>query len=294
MITPFSNITTVKQIIPLLNDNKFIITLCDNLSFLMVNTLKVNNDKLISCHKKDAPILGLYVKIYKFWLGCLETFKKKNLGVHIVYCRILYEAFMKLNYLLTEGDTAMRDFRLKSYRKRYEIYKKTKSNGNGVSFVENQKFSDDIAQDGFSLDEIKEAKKGDKNFKELSMKVSCNSFPKETIDLIYDTSYGISSDAIHSDWGELRQLYLNIDDSDFVTPNIEDYSKNHYRVIIPTATIILQTIKAFISYVNKKEVIIIAGNKILSFVNDIERVFSLISEYVLDEYNSNPDKYMNV
>ena len=251
MITPFSNITTVKQVIPLLDDNKFIIALCDNLSFLMANTLKVNNDKPIACHKKDAPILGLYVKIYKFWLGCLETFKKGNLGVHIVYCRILYEAFMKLSYLLTEGDTAMRDFRLKSYRKRYEIYKKTESKGNGVSFVGNQKFIEDIAQDGFSLEEIRNTKKKDKNFKEISEKASKDSFSKEEIDLIYDTAYGVSSDAIHSDWEELRQLYLNIDDSGFVTPNIEDDPYIHYRVIIPTATIITQTIKTFVSYINK-------------------------------------------
>lgn len=294
MITPFSNITTVKQVIPLLDDDKFIITLCDNLSFLMANTLKVNNENPIAYHKKNAPILGLYVKIYKFWLECLETFKKGSIGVHIVYCRILYEAFMKLNYLLTEGDTAMRDFRLKSYRKRYEIYKKTESKGNGVSLVENNKFLDDIAQDGFSLDEIKNAKKSDKNFKEISIKVSRNSFSEETIDLIYDTAYGISSDAIHSDWGELRQLYLNIDESGLVTPNIEDYSNIHYRVIIPTATIITQTIKTFISYINKEKVVLIAGDNILAIVDDIERVFSLISEHIFDEYKNDPDKYMKI
>lgn len=294
MITPFSNITTVKQVIPLLDDNKFIIALCDNLSFLMANTLKVNNDKPIACHKKDAPILGLYVKIYKFWLGCLETFKKGNLGVHIVYCRILYEAFMKLSYLLTEGDTAMRDFRLKSYRKRYEIYKKTESKGNGVSFVGNQKFIEDIAQDGFSLEEIRNTKKKDKNFKEISEKASKDSFSKEEIDLIYDTAYGVSSDAIHSDWEELRQLYLNIDDSGFVTPNIEDDPYIHYRVIIPTATIITQTIKTFVSYINKGKIVIIAGDNILAVVDDIYRVFSLISEHIFDEYNTNPDKYMMI
>jgi len=294
MITPFSNITTVEQVIPLLNDNKFIIALCDNLSFLIANTLKVNNENPIACHKKNAPILGLYVKIYKFWLECLETFKKGNIGVHIVYCRILYEAFMKLNYLLTEGDIAMRDFCLKSYRKRYEIYKKTESKGNGVSLVENQKFLDDIAQDGFSLDEIKNAKKNDKNFKEISIKASGDSFSKEEIDLIYNTAYGISSDAIHSDWGELRQLYLNIDESGFVTPNIEDDSKIHYRMIIPTATIIMQTIKTFISYINKGKVVMIAGDNILASVEDIERVFSLISEHIFNEYKSNPDKYMKI
>ena len=293
MITPFSNITTVKQVIPLLDDNKFIIALCDNLSFLMANTLKFNNDKPIACHKKDAPILGLYVKIYKFWLGCLETFKKGNLGVHFVYCRILYEAFMKLSYLLTEGDTAMRDFRLKSYRKRYEIYKKTESKGNGVSFVGNQKFIEDIAQDGFSLEEIRNTKKSDKNFKEISEKASKDSFSKEEIDLIYNTAYGVSSDAIHSDWGELRQLYLNIDDSGFVTPNIED-DPIHYRVIIPTATIITQTIKTFVSYSNKGKIVIIAGDNILAVVDDIYRVFSLISEHIFDEYNTNPDKYMMI
>lgn len=294
MITPFSNITTVKQVIPLLDDNKFITTLCDNLSILMTNTLKVDNEKTIACHKDNAPILGLYVKIYKFWLECLETFKKGNLGIHIVYYRILYEAFMKLSYLLKEGDTAMRDFRFKSYRKRYEIYKKTRVKGNGISLVENQKFIDDITQDGFSLDEIKNAKKSDNNFKVISEKASEDSFSREEIVLIYDTAYGVSSDAIHSDWGELRQLYLNIDESGFVTPNIEDDSYIHYRVIIPTATIITQAIKTFVSYINKEKVAIIAGDNLLAVVDDIDRIFSLISEHIFNEYNTSPDKYMMI
>ena len=188
----------------------------------------------------------------------------------------------------------MRDFRLKSYRKRYEIYKKTESKGNGVSFVGNQKFIEDIAQDGFSLEEIRNTKKKDKNFKEISEKASKDSFSKEEIDLIYDTAYGVSSDAIHSDWEELRQLYLNIDDSGFVTPNIEDDPYIHYRVIIPTATIITQTIKTFVSYINKGKIVIIAGDNILAVVDDIYRVFSLISEHIFDEYNTNPDKYMMI
>lgn len=126
MLTPYTSIKTKQDIIPLLNDNKFVLSLCDNLTFLMRKSISPNDEDYICCHREQAPILGLYVKIYKFWIECVDVYKRGELGVYIVYERILYEAFTKMVYLIVNGKEALDDFRLTSYKNRINAYNKTK------------------------------------------------------------------------------------------------------------------------------------------------------------------------
>ncbi len=243
MHTPYTSIRTKQEVIPLLNDNVFVLSLCDNLTFLMRKSISPNDKDYICCPREQAPILGLYVKIYKFWKECLDVYKRGEFGVYVVYERILYEAFTKLTYLIVNGKEALYDFRLTSYKNRINAYNKTEKKVDGVNLVRNAKLLDDLKADGFTVDDLKTIHP--KNFKTILNLVD-QTYTQEEKDLIYTLEYGLSSDAIHSDWGELRQIHLSDFGNDMMIPNIDERVYNHYRVILPIAGIITMTIQAFI------------------------------------------------
>lgn len=289
MLTPYTSIKTKQDVILLLNDNNFVLSLCDNLTFLMRKSISPNDDDYICCQREQAPILGLYVKIYKFWKECIDVYKRGEFGVYIVYERILYEAFTKMVYLIVNGKEALDDFRLASYKNRINVYNKTEKKVDGVNLVRNTKFLDDLKADGFTIEDLKSIHP--KNFKTILNLVG-QTYTQEEKDLIYTLEYGLSSDAIHSDWGELRQIHLNDIGDGIMVPNIDERVYNHYRIILPIADIITLAIQAFIPYINETKAVVIAGDASVSMAEDIQRVLRLIFEHIKDEYENIPDAFM--
>lgn len=289
MLTPYTKIKTKQDVIPLLCDNNFVLSLCENLTFLMRKSISPTEDTYISCPREQAPILGLYVKIYKFWKECLDVYKRGEFGVYIVYERILYEAFTKMTYLIVNGKEARDDFRLTSYKNRINAYNKTERKVDGVNLVRNTKLLDDLKADGFTVDDLKTIHP--KNFKTI-LDIVNQTYTQEEKDLIYTLAYGLSSDAIHSDWGELRQIHLSDIGDDMMIPNIDERVYNHYRVILPTADTISMAIQAFITYINGAKTIAIAGDALVSMAEEIQRVLRLIFEHVKEEYEYTPDVFM--
>lgn len=165
MHTPYTSIKTKQDVIPLLDDNDFVLSLCDNLTFLMRKSICPNDDDYICCPREQAPILGLYVKIYKFWKECLDVYKRGEFGVYIVYERILYEAFTKMVFLIVNGKEALDDYRLTSYKNRINAYNKTEMKLDGVNLVRNTKLLDDLKADGFTVEDLKSIHP--KNFKTI-------------------------------------------------------------------------------------------------------------------------------
>ena len=291
MLTPYTSIKNKQDVIPLLNDNNFVLSLCDNLTFLIRKSISPNDESYICCPREQAPILGLYVKIYKFWIECLDVYKRGEFGVYIVYERILYEAFTKMVYLIVNGKEALDDFRLTSYKNRINVYNKTEKKVDGVNLVRNTKFLDDLKADGFTTEDLKSIHP--KNFKTILNLVD-QTYTQEEQDLIYTLEYGLSSDAIHSDWGELRQIHLNDIGDGMMVPNIDERVYNHYRIILPIADIITLAIQAFIPYINKTKAVVIAGDALVSMAEDIQRVLRLIFEHIKDEYENTPDEFVTI
>ena len=257
----------------------------------MEKSLSPNGKDYISCPRSEAPILGIYVKIYKFWKECLDVYQKGELGVYIVYGRILYEAFTKMTYLTIYKDFALREFRLTSYKNRINAYKKTKNIIDDVNLVRNIKLLDNLNADGFTIEDLKVT--SSKSFKTISELVD-KTYTQEEKDLIYTLIYGLSSDAIHSDWGEILQIHLNDNGNGMMTPNINEKKYNHYRIILPIADIVSQSIKSFISYVNDIKTIIYVGDDLISMAAEIQRILRLIFEHIKDEYEKIPDKYLTI
>lgn len=289
MLTPYTSIKTKQDVIPLLNDNNFVLSLCDNLTFLIRKSISPNDESYICCPREQAPILGLYVKIYKFWIECLDVYRRGEFGVYIVYERILYEAFTKMVYLIVNGKEALDDFRLTSYKNRINAYNKTENHVDGVNLVRNTKLLDDLKADGFTIEDLKTIHP--KKFKTILDFVN-QTYMREEKDLIYTLEYGFSSDAIHSDWGELRQIHLSDIGDDMMIPNIGERVYNHYRVILPIADIISMAIQVFIPYINETKAIVIAGDALVSMAEEIRRVFLLIFEHIQDIYEDSPDTFI--
>lgn len=156
---------------------------------------------VISYSADDATIVGLMVKQYKGFKKIVEAFESEMFDAEIVYFRINYEAYIKMLYLILEGKEARKEYRLKSYRNRYNEYKEKRDDS--ISSVFCNKFVADVMADGFSLadfDSVKNWGLGNMSFKGLVTK-----FQQQEL---YNILYGVFSDPIHSDWGEIRQLHL--------------------------------------------------------------------------------------
>ena len=289
MLTPYTSIVTKEDVIPLLEDKTFVLSLCENLLFLMNRSISPNGNDYICCPRKYAPVLGLYVKIYKFWKECLNVYKRGEIGIYIAYGRILYEAFIKMRYLIIKGKEALDEFRLVSYKNRMSAYKKTNNSSEGTDFVRNIKFLEDLQADGFTINDLKYAHP--RTFKSIQ-EIAEKPYTKEEKDILYTLIYGLFSDAIHSDWGELRQIHLKDTGDGMMMPIINENTYDHYRIILPMADIVSRAIQVLIPFINETKEIIIAGDSFVSMAEDIHRVILLVIKHVADEYENNPDVFL--
>ena len=289
MVSPYTNIKKKEDVVPLLDDNTFVLSLCENLLFLMNRSISPNGNDYVCCPRKYAPVLGLYVKIYKFWKECLNVYKRGEIGIYIAYGRILYEAYIKMLYLIYNGIEALNEFRLVSYKNRISAYKKTNNSSVGTDLVRNFKFLENLQADGFTINDLQYAHP--RTFKSIQ-DIAEKTYTKEEKDILYTLIYGLFSDAIHSDWGELRQIHLNDDGHGMMMPNIDEITYDHYRIILPMADIVSQAIQVFIPFINETKEIIIAGDSFVKMAEEIRRVICLVFEHVADEYENNPDEFL--
>ncbi|MBR6456676.1 MAG: hypothetical protein IKS72_07115, partial [Prevotella sp.] len=200
-------------------------------------------------------------------------------------------AFTKMVYLIVNGKEALDDFRLTSYKNRINAYNKTEKEVDGVNLVRNTKLLDDLKVDGFTIEDLKTTHS--KNFKTILNFVN-QTYTQEEKDLIYTLGYGLSSDAIHSDWGELRQIHLSNIGDEMMIPNIGERIYNHYRIILPIADIISMAIQAFVPYINETREVVLVGNALVSMAEEIQRVLRLIFEHIKDLYKESPDAFMTI
>ncbi len=110
---------------------------------------------------------------------------------------------------------------------------------------------------------------------------------------LYGSLYGMASDSIHSDWGDIRQLYLRkaSEQNIYIIP--EDITmKAHFRYLLPMLDIINDSAIKYIDWIlsidSSYQKLIVYKNKL----NEFKRVSTLIMECVFKEYNNDDSKYM--
>lgn len=288
MITPFQRFKTIDDIRPYLDDdNSIIYPICDNVMFVANKCVDPFNDDCIVYDKDQATILGLYHKQVMLYLDYIQAYKENKLHLIFLYQRIIYEAYIKMRYLMKYGADAQNSYRLYSYKNRKDFFDSHSSEDSGYFKVRNDKFLLDLAEDDFNLEDFKNMNKsfGGKNFKQLVAEFSEEDF--------YSSIYGIGSDSIHSDWGEIRQVYVHKTiDNKYTTYNTNKQNV-HFRILIPIADLIIDS---SIHFINWNQNIDSSLNIMLPYKDiliEMKRMCRLIMTVVFEDYQKNPDKYMS-
>lgn len=285
---PYTNIKTIADLEGLLDDdNLFIIPLCKSIVTLTSKFLDPYNDSYITVDRNHATVMGLLVKILKCYQECVKLYEEEKCELISLYSRIIYEAFIKMKYLIKYGEKTQKHYRLISYKSRFDFYIKTKDEEGerkNYYWVRNKKFLDALSEDGFTLEDlgtVKNWKLDGKNFRQLLQEIES--------DELYTSLYGIGSDSVHSDWGEIRSFHL-MGKEDTMCAKVE-YYKPHYRVIIHLGRIQIDATIAYIEWFEKE-----LESKILSpfleLLLDLERVIDIIDLDILKTYADNPQKYL--
>ena len=288
MNTPFKSLVAISDVEPLLdNNNDLVYPLCDNTLFFISKCINLDPENDVVFDNNQATIAGLFIKQVKLFEEFYDAYKKGKLYLCGILQRIIYEAFIKMEYLIKYGDEAQETYRKYSYKDRFKFYEEYKTSEKGYFKIRNKKFLDDLEDDGFTIDDIKNLKKsfGGKNFFQLVEEFEDKS--------LYTSLYGMASDSIHSDWADIRQLYLRkkSEQNSYIIP--EDLKMEiHFRYLLAMLDIInnsaIKYIDWFLSLTTNYNQLIVYKNMLAEF----RRVYTLIMECVFKEYNSDDSKYM--
>lgn len=164
----------------------------------------------------ESTIIGLFTKMTKSYNSIFEAYCNNNCEIIMWLSRPMYEAFVYLLYLIKKGEKSQEHYRLISYQKRYKTLALTEPVYDKIK----DKIRFRMLQDGFSSADFQNEnskprhqrwKLDGKNFREILREIEEEE--------VYDFTYGLPSDLIHSGWGEISQFHLlNIE-----TKNSENY-----------------------------------------------------------------------
>ena len=288
MITPFSHFKTLEDIQPYLNDdNNLTYPVCENILFITNKCIDPFENDIFIYDKNQATVVGLYVKQVLLYKDYIEAYKSNKSHLCFLFYRVIYESFIKMQYLMKYGAEAQKAYRLYSYKDRYDFYKSHLSDENAYFKVRNDKFLQDLADDGFKIMDLDGMHKsfGGKNFRQL-----VGEFDKEDL---YTSLYGIGSDSIHSDWGDIRQIYLRkTTDKNYVVYQSPDNKNVHFRMLIPLADLLIDSSYKFIDWNKGIDSCLDILSSYKSILDEMKRMCKLIMTTVFDDYQNNPDKFM--
>ena len=110
----------------------------------------------------------------------------------------------------------------------------------------------------------------------------------KTYDTFYTSLYGIGSDAIHSGWLEINQLYiseLGMSSHDLIIK--KDSDEVHYRYFIPHLVLLCDSVLHYVNWLKndglktEKEIISGVKNKLTACMEEVFRVYRDDSEHYL-------------
>lgn len=109
MWTPYKDLETIEDIMPLLEDNnKLIIPICDSITTLIDKCIDPYENEYICVDRDRATVIGLFTKIFKCYQDGLTAYKNNKFEICIIHQRIIYEAYIKFLYLMKHGKTIIR------------------------------------------------------------------------------------------------------------------------------------------------------------------------------------------
>ena len=287
MISPFNIFQKPEDVKPYIDDNeKLILPICDNIVFALGKSLDPLEEDFVSYDRNPATVLGIFVKQYQLFQSFVRASRDCDMSATIIFQRIIYEAYIKMQYLIKYGEDAQKEYRLCSYKNRYKFYQSNIEAHNDIARIAIEKFKADINNEEFSIEDIANAKKkwalGGKNISQL-----VEEFDQKEI---YTSVYGYLSDAIHTDWGETRQLYLQeTEDASFVY-NPQKRIKIPARQLAIQAQLMLESSFVFIEWLESIGLKFDIIGIMKSFLKELQRVLSLVMVNMFEDYRT--DKFL--
>ncbi|MBI5016327.1 MAG: hypothetical protein HZB55_12675 [Deltaproteobacteria bacterium] len=159
---------------------------------------------------KDAPILGLLVKIWKLLKEILKYYEQDNAELIAILERPLIEASVVATYLLRGDISVVEDYRKCSYRDRLRILRDLES---GSAFLETNagkrllnSVREKMLNEGLTVEDFGEQKK---NRWRVQGKSFYDVFALVERDELYACTYGMMSESIHGSWNESMDYSLS-------------------------------------------------------------------------------------
>lgn len=285
MITPLSKFQCKEDIVGLLDDDsKLSIPICHNILFLSYKMLDPEEDKYVIFEQNEAPIAGLFHKQVRFFKNYIQSYESNNPDMCYLLNRIIYEAYIKMRYLI-DNPQDIKEYRSLSFKTHVEILNDPILSRTPNATVLKSKFEKAIDVEGLSIDDIKRARRhpGGKNFRQMQ---EIYEHPA-----LYSPIYSATSDAIHSGWNEIRQMYLRCDEENkqYVV-DIEYSQVLHFRMLITIAGIMVDSATVYYQWLTDHFPVTMPG--LQSMLKELKRICLLIAEIAIDTYKDNPNEYM--
>ena len=136
MLSPYSIFQTPEDVRPYIDDNeKLILPICDNIVFALGKCLDPFEKDFVIYDRNQATVLGAFVKQYQLFQSFVRASRDGDVAATIIFQRILFEAFIKMKYLIKHGEEAQKEYRLCSYKNRYKVYQAHKDDANHITRI---------------------------------------------------------------------------------------------------------------------------------------------------------------
>jgi hypothetical protein len=158
----------------------------------------------------DAPILGLLVRVWKLLKEIIRYYEENNGEIISILERPLIEAAVVAQYLMTNDQSVVEDYRKCSYKDRLRLlrdieagstFSTTKAGQRLIKAVRGKMAFEKLTPADFEVQKKNRWKIQGKSFYDIFSKI-------ERADL-YPATYGMMSESIHGSWNESMDFCLS-------------------------------------------------------------------------------------
>lgn len=198
----------------------------------------------------ESTIVGSITRIVKFYQEYIKFQELNKQEIQSLFMRPMYESFIITKYLIKNGTESQENFRLVSYRARYQNFKKLiELDDKEHPIIKRQllKLESKLNIDGFTIEDLKienskqynkKWKLDGKSFREINKEVDN--------DDLYSFIYGVGSDAVHGNWQEIIDFHLTRKENGYF--GFLNYEKCDCRVIVPMNSIVIESLLEFMNW----------------------------------------------
>lgn len=218
---------------------------------------------------RDAPILGLLVRIWKLLKEVIRYYEEDNAEIISILERPLIEAAVVASYLMVSGEDVIEDYRKCSYKDRLRILRDLES---GAKFYETKagKRLLDAVREKLAFEQLST---GDfdvqkKHRWRIQGKTFYDIFAEVEHADLYACTYGMMSESIHGSWNESMDWCLQKNEHALFKANPFSFPAD-IRFVSPTLRFANRPYRLWLERID-------AGESLLRLPDWIERVNSAL------------------